>query len=74
MCVTPKNTFGWLDDQTMFHEMIKEKGEVTLVLLFILAGYQDVVKVDKNEVEITTHPIHHPLEGLCSILQPEGHA
>ena len=44
------------------------------MLLFSVAGDENVVEVDKNEGDAAEDAIHQPLECLGGILEPEGHA
>ncbi len=39
------------------------------MLLQGLAGHNDVILVDEDDGEFNQNPVHHPLEGTCSIPQ-----
>lgn len=44
-----KKALCWIDDQSVFTEMTKEKTEVREVLLLECAGNKDVIQVNKDE-------------------------
>jgi hypothetical protein len=44
------------------------------MLLLISAGNDNVVKVAEVKGESRQDPVHHALEGVACIAQPEGHA
>ena len=59
--------------QAVLLELLEELLQVDLVLLLSVAGYQDVVKVDKDAVQPLQHLIHEVLERLPGITEPKGH-
>ncbi len=48
--------------------------EVRFMLLFGVAGDEDVIQVDEDERDATEDAIHQPLEHLGGILETKGHA
>ena len=68
-----EDALGGLHHQAMLLQAIEEEVEMARVLLFISAGNEDVVEVDEDKGQVVAHPVHHPLEGLGSVLEAEGH-
>ena len=55
-------------------ELVEDLPEVYNVFLAGLAGYQDVVDVDEDEVQAIEDPVHVPLKSHPCVLEPKGHA
>ena len=43
------------------------------MLLTILACDEDIVKIDKHEIQLTKDAVHKALEGLSGVLKTEWH-
>ena len=69
-----KDTLSGIDYQTMIRQSLEELPKVLMVFLDGRAGNEDVILVNKDEVEATTNTVHKPLKGLCGISEAEWHA
>ena len=71
---TAKGALGEVENQASRPEPVEDLPEVYNVLLAGLAGHQNVVDVDEDEVQAVEDPVHVPLEGHPRVLESEGHA
>ena len=66
-------TLRRVDDQPIPDEEVEDGAKVQQVGTAIQAGDEDIIQVDKDVGETTEDPVHHPLEGLGGVLEPERH-
>ena len=55
-------------------EAAEDLTEVHFMLLFGVAGDEDVIQVDEDERDATEDAVHQPLVCLGSVLETKGHA
>ena len=60
-------------DHPVVREEVKDLTKVCFVLLFCVAGDEDVIQIDKYKRDAAENAVHQPLECLRGILKPEGH-
>ena len=63
-----------VDDHPVVREEAEDLTEVRFMLLFSVAGDEDVIQVYKDEREATEDAVHQSLECLGSVLETKGHA
>ena len=51
----PKLALGWVDDQSVLAELFKESPKVGHVFRSGCAGDEDIIKVDKDERQVSQH-------------------
>ena len=72
--VDTKDTLFPVDDHPVVREEAEDLTEVHFMLLFSVAGDEDVIQVDKDERDPTEDAVHQPLECLGGVLETKGHA
>ena len=68
-----KLTLVRVDDQPTLRQMCEESLQVLVMLFRCVAGYQDIIHVNKDKGELPADLIHKTLEGLCSIPESVRH-
>jgi hypothetical protein len=63
-----------VDDQARLAQPRENFSQMIQMLLLVSAGYDDVVQVAEDEGEARQDAVHHPLEGVARVAQPERHA
>jgi len=63
-----------VDDQARLAQPRENFSQMLQMLLLVSAGYDDVVQVAEDEGEARQDAVHHPLEGVARVAQPERHA
>ena len=69
-----KDTLFPVDDHPVVREEAEDLTEVRFMLLFGVAGDEDVIQVDEDERDATEDAVHQPLECLGGVLKTKGHA
>ena len=69
-----KDTLFPVDDHPVVREEAEDLTEVRFMLLFSVAGDEDVIQVNEDERDATEDAVHQPLECLGSVLETKGHA
>ena len=68
-----KLTLVRVDDQPILRQTCEESLQVLVMLFRCVAGYQDIIHVNKDKGELPADLIHKTLEGLCSIPESVRH-
>ena len=68
-----KDTLFPVDDHPVVREEAEDLTEVHFMLLFSVAGDEDVIQVYEDEREATEDAVHQSLECLGSVLETKGH-
>ena len=68
-----KLTLVRVDDQPILRQTCEESLQVLVMLFRCVAGYQDIIHVNKDKGELPADLIHKMLEGLCSIPESVRH-
>jgi hypothetical protein len=69
-----ENALLCVNHQTRLAQPRENFPQMLQVFLLVPAGYNDVIQVAEDEGEARQDAVHHPLEGVARIAQPEGHA
>ncbi len=69
-----KNAFLCVDDQTRITQPGEDCPQMLQMLLLVLAGDDDAVQVAEDEGMPHQDLVHHALECVARIAQPERHA
>ena len=54
-------------------QAVEQGDQVLFVLILVLAGNQDVIEINKEEIQILENRVHKPLKSLRCILQTKRH-
>ena len=61
-----------VDDHPIFSKETEDLTEVRCVLLFSVAGNENIVEVDENKGNAAKDAIHQPLKTWSAFLSPKG--
>jgi hypothetical protein len=67
-----KNTFGWIQQDTILAEALKQSTQVLLVLILRDRGDQHVIYVRVADIQVPENLIDEPLKCLRGISEPQG--
>ena len=61
-----------VENQARLSQPLQHLSKVLLMHSVVRRCYRNVVNVAKGEGEASQHLVHHPLEGLARVPQPNG--
>ena len=71
---SPELTLGDVYDEAVFLEPLEKEVKMLFVGLSVFAGHQDVINMDKGELQTPTESVHQTLKGRGCIIQAKWHA
>ena len=71
--LNPKQTLGWVDEDAMLVEALKDQPYILLVLVWVSTDDENIGNIGIAEVQTTQDLINGSLEGLGSVMQAEKH-
>ena len=70
---SPELALGDVYDEAVFLQPLEKKMKMLFVGLSVFAGHQDVINIDKGELQTPTDSAHQALKGLGCIFQAKWH-